>query len=132
MISKNKSLLYVYIGTVFYTLASYYHLSLKDWTLKKALIIAVPLVLIEYIFSLRGNHSLNEDFKINPVSIMLITMCFYFINTWLLNYFVLKNEINPIREIISLILILIAFYISTNAGKQRIKIIKSLKKTDNI
>jgi uncharacterized membrane protein len=82
--------------------------------------------LIEYVFSLRGNHSLNEDFKINPVSIMLIIMCFYFINTWLLNYFVLKNEINPIREIISLILIIIAFYISSNAGKQ------SLKKTDNI
>jgi len=46
-------------------------------------------------------------------------MCFYFINTWLLNYFVIKNKINPVREVISFILILIAFYISTNAGKQR-------------
>lgn len=86
---------------------------------KKALSIAIPLVIIEYIFSLRGNHSLNEEIKVNPVSIMLITMCFYFINTWLLNYFVIKNKINPIREIISFVLILIAFYISTNAGKQR-------------
>lgn len=115
----NKSLLYIYIATLFYTLASYYHLTLKEWNIRKALFIAIPLVIIEYMFSLRGNHSLNEDFKINPISIMLITMCFYFVNTWLLNYFIIKNKINPFREIISFVLILIAFYISTNAGKQR-------------
>lgn len=33
----NISLLYIYIGTVFYTIASYYHLSLKEWNINKAL-----------------------------------------------------------------------------------------------
>lgn len=121
MNKKNTSIIYIYIGTIFYTLASYYHLSLDEWNLKKALLIAIPLVIVEYIFSLRGNKILNKVFDINPVSIMLITMCFYFVNTWLLNYFFIKNEINPIREIISFILILIAFYISTNAGKRNLK-----------
>ncbi len=111
---KIKSYLYVYIGTIMYTLASYYHLSLKDWSFFKALKIAIPLVLIEYTFSLRGNRILNETFNINSVQILLITMCFYFINNWLLNYFVIKNKINTSKQIISFILILLAFYLSSD------------------
>jgi len=107
------SYLYVYIGTIFYVMASYYHLSLKDWSLKKAYMIALPLVCIEYFFSLRGNRRLNEN-SINPINILLITMCFYFINTWLLNYYVIKNKVNMGKEFISLVLIMIAFYLSSN------------------
>jgi len=111
---KIKPYIYVYIGTIFYVLASYYHLTLKDWTFKKALFIALPLVCIEYFFSLRGNRYLNEKYNINAIEILLITMCFYFINTWLLNYFVIKNKVNIIKELISFILILVAFYLSSN------------------
>ena len=118
---KIKSYLYVYIGTVMYTLASYYHLSLKDWSFFKALKIAIPLVLIEYTFSLRGNRILNDTFNINPIEILLITMCFYFVNTWLLNYFVIKNKLTTAKEIISFILILMAFYLSSNIRIQHKK-----------
>ncbi len=41
-------------------------------------------------------------------------MCFYFINTWLLNIFVIKNKITVWREILSFILIFGAYYTTTN------------------
>jgi len=113
---KNKLIAYsyVYIGTIFYVFASYFHLSLKEWTFRKALLLAMPLVCIEYFFSLRGNRYLNEKYNVNAIEILLITMCFYFINTWLLNYFIIKNKINSAKELLSFILILIAFYLSSN------------------
>ena len=111
---KIKILLLIYIGTIFYTLAAFFHLSIKDWSFKKAFITAMPLVVIEYIFTLNGNKKANEILKFNPLQILLITMSFYFINIWLLNYFIIKNKINPIREIISFIFILGAFSISNN------------------
>ena len=112
--SKLHSYTYIYIGTIFYVLASYYHLSIQDWSLKKALILAIPFVCIEYFFSLRGNRQLNEIHNINAIEILLITMCFYFINMWLLNYYVIKNKVNLAKEVLSFILILSAFYLSSN------------------
>lgn len=115
MNNKIKILSLIYIGTIFYTLASFYHLKLKkSWTFMKALSIAIPLVFIEYNFSLRGNYDAYTKLNLSSIDILLITMIFYFINGWLLNYFVLKNKVNIIREIIAFILILIAFRISTN------------------
>jgi hypothetical protein len=113
---KIKSYLYVYIGTIFYTLAAYYHLSLKDWSFLKALKIAMPLVFIEYTFSLRANRSLNKTFNNNSVQILLITMCFYFINV--LNLFIkpmtvfiaiFKTKIEHIFSIIFLIIFLFLY-----------------------
>jgi uncharacterized protein (DUF486 family) len=112
-----KAILFIYIGTVFYALASFYHLSFKEWNLVKALLVAIPLVIIEYLFSLNGNRKLNELYKINPLSILIITISFYFVNIWLLNLFVLKNNINFYREIIAFILIIIAFLVSSNMVK---------------
>ena len=41
----------VYIGTIFYTFAAYYHLKYKtDWTFAKAFILAIPFVLIDTIY----------------------------------------------------------------------------------
>ena len=74
----------------------------------------MPLVIIEYIFSLNGNKKANETLQFNPLQILIITMSFYFINIWLLNYFIIKNKINVVREIISFILIISAFSISNN------------------
>ncbi len=80
----------IYIGTICYTIASYYHLRLERWTLLHALLIAIPFVLIEYQFSLRGNFYAKKHLFLNAIQITLITMIFYFINSWLLNYFILK------------------------------------------
>lgn len=114
-IEKVKIISFIYIGTVFYTIASYYHLKLKDsWKFTKALTIALPMVLIEYNFSLRGNFLAYSKLDMSSIDILLTTMIFYFINGWLLNFFVLKHTIHFVRELIAFILILLAFKITTN------------------
>lgn len=104
----------IYIGTIFYTLAAYYHLSFKTWTLQKAMLTAIPLVLVEYIFLLTGNKKALDELKLNPIQILIITITFYFINIWLLNYFIIKKEINIKREIVAFVLIASGFLISQN------------------
>jgi hypothetical protein len=106
-------LLLIYFGTIAYTVASYYHLKLKNWTFLKSLLIAIPLVLIEYQFSLRGNFLAKTFLKMNAIQIALITMTFYFINAWLLNYFVLYQKVVWWREILAFIFIILAFVITT-------------------
>jgi uncharacterized protein (DUF486 family) len=104
----------IYIGTIFYTMAAFYHLSFKEWTIKKAMMTAIPLVLIEYIFLLTGNKKALDELNLNPIQILIVTITFYFINIWLLNYFIIKKEINLKREIIAFALIASGFAISQN------------------
>jgi hypothetical protein len=104
----------IYLGTVCYTIASYYHLRLERWTLLHALLIAIPFVLIEYQFSLRGNYYAKKHLFLNAIQITLITMIFYFINSWLLNYFILKSDVIWWRELLSFLLIFSAFLVTTN------------------
>lgn len=106
-------LLLIYFGTIAYTVAAYYHLKLKKWTFLKSLLIAIPLVLIEYQFSLRGNFLAKTFLKMNAVQIALITMTFYFINAWLLNYFILGQTVVWWREILAFIFVILAFTITT-------------------
>ena len=108
-------LLLIYFGTICYTVASYYHLKLKKWTFLKSLLIAIPLVLVEYQFSLRGNFLAKSLLKMNAVQIALITMTFYFINAWLLNYFVLSQSVVWWREISAFIFIIMAFTVTTSS-----------------
>ena len=104
----------VYIGTIFYTFAAYYHLKYKtNWTFAKAFILAIPFVLIEYMFSLHGNHYANTVIGMSAQSILIMTVCFYFCNLWLLNYFVLKHTVNAWREIIAFTLVIMAFLVTT-------------------
>ena len=112
--SKVLTMLFMYFGTVCYVTASYFHLSLKQWSFMKALAIAVPVVLIEYQFSLRANKVANETHLMNAVQVLLVTLCFYFINVWILNWLVLKNKIIVWRELVCFGLIAAAFFISTN------------------
>ncbi len=104
----------IYLGSIFFVLAAYYHLSYKPWTFSKALSTALPLVCIEYIFSLNGNHMAHEDLDLNPIQILIITITFYFINLWLLNYFVIKKTINLKKEIVAFGLIVTGFLLSEN------------------
>jgi len=110
----------IYLGTVCYTIASYYHLRLERWTLLHALLIAIPFVLIEYQFSLRGNYYAKKHLFLNAVQITLITMIFYFINSWILNYFILKNEVIWWRESLAFLFIFCAFLITTNRPVKKI------------
>ena len=106
--------LLIYIGTIFYVLASYFHLTQDAWTFKKALATAIPFVLIEYTFSLRGNYYAYSELELNPLQILIVTMVFYFINMWIFNYFITKKIINTFREVVAFILIISAFVISQN------------------
>jgi hypothetical protein len=82
----------IYIGTVCYVIAAYYHLKMSEkWTFLKAFTIAVPFVLIEYCFSLNGNYYIHQKFGYSAMDILIMTICFYFINLWLLNYFILEH-----------------------------------------
>ena len=114
MLPRYAVLLMIYLGTVFYTLASYYHLAFKNWSFGKAFLFAMPLVAIEYCFSLNGNRYASDILNLSAVSILLITMCFYFVNTSILNYFIIKKPSNVKKEIIAFILILMAFFLSLN------------------
>jgi hypothetical protein len=106
----------LFLGTMFYTLAAYYHLKYnQNWTFLKALTIALPFVLIEYTFSLRGIHHSYKYLNHSTSTILIITIIFCFISMWLFNYFILKKNktnINLFKEILAFILIIIAFYIS--------------------
>ena len=59
-----KTYLFIYIGTIFYVIASYFHLSIKKWNLKQAYLIAIPLVMVEYYFSLNGNLISSTVFNV--------------------------------------------------------------------
>lgn len=104
----------IYIGTVCYVIAAYYHLKLGDkWNFWRALMIAIPLVLIEYCFSLNGNYYIHQICGYSAMDILIITICFYFINLWLLNYFILKhNEDNIYMEVFCFGLVLCAFILT--------------------
>ena len=101
----------IFVGAMMYTLAAYMHLKLHKWSFLAAFALALPMVLIEYQFSLRGNHYAHEILNLNTVQIALITMVFYFINSWILNHFVLKHTVVWWRELTAFVLIMAAFVV---------------------
>jgi hypothetical protein len=104
----------VYMGTLFYTLASYYHLKMgPNWNYFAALAIAIPFVLIEYTFSLHANYFLFKEHGFTPSKILILTVCFNFINIWLFNYFIMNiRNTNLVREAFALLLIVAALIVT--------------------
>jgi len=115
LLSFFKYVALIYIGTICYVIAAYYHLIMKNkWSFLNAFMIAIPIVIIEYTFSLHGNHYLHNELDYSAMDILIMTICFYFINLWLLNYFVLKNKVtNVYKEIFCFVLIICAFLTTT-------------------
>jgi len=103
----------IFLGSMSYTVAAYFHLKLENWTFLSAFLIAVPFLLVEYQFSLRGNYYAKKHLNMNVIQITLLTLIFYFFNAWLLNHFVLKHTIVWWREIMAFLFIFIAFFITT-------------------
>ena len=103
----------IYIGTCFYTAASFLHLKLKNWTFWHGYLLAIPLILIEYIFNIYGTKlAILKGFSVQQIMILII--CFYLFNIQILNWLFLKNkaQIELWREILALILILSAIKIA--------------------
>ena len=103
----------IFIGSVTYTIAAYFHLKLENWTFMKAFLIAIPFLFIEYQFSLRGNYYAKTHLLMNPVQITILTMIFYFVNAWLLTYFFLKLPVVWWRECLAFLFIVLAFLTTT-------------------
>lgn len=99
----------VYLGAVFYALAAFYHLSMPKWTFLRGLAVAVPLILIEYHFSLRANRLMHETLQWNATQIAFLTLIFYFINTWIMNKFIFKRSFVLWRELLAFGLLAGAF-----------------------
>jgi len=102
------------MASICYVVASYYHLKFdNNWSFITALSIAAPVVLVEYLFSLHGNHFLSKNHGYDPIEILIITIVFYFVNLWLMNVLVLKKQIKHVeRELLAFSLVLIAFGIT--------------------
>jgi len=109
------SLLLIYLGTICYVFAAYYHLTMHEkWNFWKAYLIAIPIVFIEYIFSLHGNYYMHSIFDYSPIEILIITISFCFINLWLMNFFILKHKkYNIYKEFLCFLLIITAFLLTT-------------------
>ena len=111
--NKWLAIFFIYCGSVFYTLASFYHLSFgKEWTFGRAYALAILFVSVEYIFNVLGNKNANKH--ITVFQIMILIIAFDLINLFILNTFLLKNKIDVVRDGISLALIFIAILISSN------------------
>lgn len=113
LLQKALPIIMIFVGSVSYTIAAYYHLRMKRWSFLQAFMIAVPFILVEYQFSLRGNHYASTILGMNAIQITLVTMAFYFVNSWLLNHFVLKNPVVWWREVLAFAFIIAAFLLST-------------------
>lgn len=105
--------LLIYVGTLFYTIASFYHLKFhgEEWTFFKAFAIAMPLVALEYTCSLHGNYMAHSFLGMSSMQILILTICFYFVNLWMLNIVVLKHRVD-IRQVIAFILVVLALGVS--------------------
>jgi len=118
--NKWLAILFLYIASVFYIIASFYHLSLGiKWTFVKAFVISIIFVLLEYVFGIPGNKWANEFLSVFDIMILIIV--FDLINLYILNFFVLKNKIQPLKHGICLILLGIVIMLSAdvinNTGK---------------
>ena len=113
MIGKVLSIVILYIGTCFYTTASFYHLRLNHWNFWSGYAMAIPLVCIEYIFNIWGTKRANMN-GLNVVQIMIMIIAFYMLNIWLMNVFVLRQTVVAWREAMAMILLCGSVAVSSN------------------
>jgi hypothetical protein len=101
---KWQAILLIYLGSVCYTIASFYHLSFGEkWSFWRAYLLALFFVSIEYVFNVIGNKNANRF--ISVFQIMLLIIAFDLVNLYLLNVFILKNHVDIVRDGLSLVLI---------------------------
>jgi hypothetical protein len=114
-LSIGFSFFLIYLGSWCYVAASYYHLTLNaEWSFFMALSIALPIVIIEYCFTLPGNYHLHRSHGFDPIHILIVTIIFYFVNLWLFNYFIMHKKIESgIAELIAFLLVCGAFYLTS-------------------
>lgn len=87
---KWLAILFIYLGSCCYTIASFYHLSFdKRWTFIKAYFLALAFVSIEYIFNVTGNRGANR--YITVFQIMILIIVFDLVNLTIINALILHD-----------------------------------------
>lgn len=110
--NKWGAIFLIYLGSVCYTIASFFHLSFgSEWTFVRAYIIGLLFVSVEYVFNILGNKHANR--YITVFQIMLLIIAFDLVNLYVINAILLKNDVNYVRDGICLLLIGAAIYISS-------------------
>ncbi len=112
MNDKIYAIILMFMSAVFYTIASYFHLEFEDknWNITKALLIAMPIVFLEYNCSLRGIRlAHNNGFTSNQI--FLIIVCFCFACLFILNKFILGDR-TTVYDIIAFLLLIVVFCLS--------------------
>jgi uncharacterized protein (DUF486 family) len=111
--NKWIAIIFLYIASVCYITASFYHLSLGvKWTFIKAFLISITFVILEYVFGIPGNKWANEFLPVFDLMILIIV--FDLINLFILNFFILKNEVQPLKHGLCLILLGIVIMLSAD------------------
>lgn len=111
--NKVFSIFLIYLGSVCYTVASFYHLSFtsSQWSFGRAYAIALFFVAIEYVFNVIGNRSANRYLSV--FQIMILIIAFDLINLYILNALLLKNKLEPLRDGLALLLVMAAVLLSS-------------------
>jgi uncharacterized protein (DUF486 family) len=111
--NKWIAIILLYIASVFYIMASFYHLSLGvKWTFVKAFLISITFVLLEYVFGIPGNKLASEFLSVFDLMILIIV--FDLLNLFILNFFILKNKVQPLKHGICLVLLGIVIMLSAD------------------
>jgi hypothetical protein len=110
---KWQAILLIYLGSCFYTIASFYHLSFgANWRFWRAYALGMLFVYVEYVFNVLGNKSANRYLTV--FQIMLLIIAFDLVNLYVLNALLLKNRIRLVRDGVSMLLIAAAVAISSD------------------
>lgn len=111
--NKWLAILFIYLGSVCYTVASFYHLSFGNkWSFMRAYTLALMFVAVEYVFNVVGNKHANQH--ITVFQIMILIIAFDLVNLYIINALLLKNKIDYARDGVSLALIAAAIVLSSN------------------
>ncbi len=111
--NKWIAIIFLYIASVCYITASFYHLSLGvKWTFIKAFLISITFVILEYVFGIPGNKWANEFLSVFDLMILIIV--FDLINLFILNFFILKNKVQPLKHGLCLVLLGIVIMLSAD------------------
>ena len=109
---KNIALFYLYIGSICYTFASFYHLTLKTkWTFKQAYLTSICFVLVEYFFNVNGIKNANRHLSVFNIYVF-VNAC-DLVNLFIFNLLFLKNEFGY-KNMISIGLIMGSMLLSSD------------------
>lgn len=103
---------FLLMGSLFYVLAQYYHLTLEDWSVWKGLLIVMPLVFLEYNFVLRAGHMAHAS-GFSVMNIFLTTMCMNFVLLYIFNQIAIGDPVHG-TDAIAFGLVAGAFALSYN------------------